>query len=391
MNYENVSFQREETCCGCEACSQSCPQKCISMKENDRGFLVPHVNLDECISCGRCVSVCPEIGNVNKQDIIEAYAAITKDHDILMHSTSGGVFSVLCNYVLEQKGIVYGCTMDSDLKTHHIRVASLDELRRIQQSKYVQSSIGDSFTKVKKDLKDGNTVLFSGTGCQIAGLISFLGRKYDNLLTVEVACHGVPSPGLFIRYIRWKEQKIGNPIVSVQFRNKGNASHKKGEHYKFKLNLQNGKEVYVYSLEDPFYGAFMQAKTLRKTCYNCRYKSEERVADITLSDYWGIEREHKDFPSEYGASAVMIFTVNGKQLFDRIRDKLILEETDMARIIRHNDSLIHSAKNGNSVDLSYQDLSDDELFNLLKPEFSLKRRIRDLIPEELKYYIKKRF
>lgn len=383
----NIANVKEENCCGCSSCAQSCPKTCITMQENERGFLVPIVNMDICIRCGLCLKVCPEIDQPHFNPPISAYAAISKVKSVVYGSTSGGVFTVISEFIIKQKGIVYGCGWNDDLSTKHIRVKSINDLNKIQKSKYIQSDIQRSYLNVEQDLKKGKKVLFSGTACQVAGLRKFLRKSYTELLTIEVACHGVPSPGLFRMYIGWIEKKYKKKVITFQFRNK--VKHKKGEHYKLYIKFKDGTEKYIMVDDDPYYSSFLKGKTLRKTCYECKYKSYNRVGDIMLSDFWGIEKEHPSFPAQNGASAIIITSIKGQIIFNSIRNNLIIEKSSYDRIVSHNHSLQMSAKCVNGERLENINKDIDELFTELKGSFSFRKRLKYLIPERLKYVIKR--
>ncbi len=377
----------ENKCCGCGACSQICPKSCITMLENDRGFLVPDVNLDLCVNCGMCIGICPEKGQPEAYSVKNAYACVAVDMDIVKASTSGGVFRVLADRILSVGGVIYGCSWNDRIEAKHIRIEKICELHKIQQSKYVQSDTNKTFSMAKSDLENGICVLYSGTACQIAGLRKFLGKEYDNLYTLEVACHGVPSPGLFRKYIQWTEEKNGERVISFQFRNK--EKHKKGEHYKFCVNFDSGRRKFFSAIEDPYYGSFLKGRTLRKTCYDCKYKGEQRVADFSLSDYWGIEKEHSSFPAKNGVSAVMVNTEKGERLFNSIKDSLVCKETTFNQIVSHNKSIISSAKCEESKQLCNIYAENNVLFKNLKPAFSIKNRLKSILPENLKYLLKR--
>lgn len=377
----------EDQCCGCGACYQICPKHSIRMKENNRGFLVPKIDKNTCISCGACVRVCPEKMPPAMNQVRDAYLAISKEKTLLTRSTSGGVFGVIARYILSNGGYVYGCAWNEELYAQHIEIRNLEELGRIQKSKYVQSNTKETFSEVGEELKQGRTVLYSGTACQIAGLRKFLNGKEKNLITVEVACHGVPSPGLFQKYINWKSRIYRSKIVGIQFRNK--ERHKKGEHYMFRVDFDDGKQLYCLSNEDPYYGSFLEGRTLRKTCYTCKYKQKDRVADILLGDYWGVEKEHPDFPAQYGASAIIITSDKGLHLFEKIEDELIFEKSEFDRITKHNKSIVSCAKCPVEKRLKFIDMDADRLFSELKPKFSIIKRIKNIVPEKVKYLLKR--
>lgn len=382
----NLGNVGEESCNGCGACYQKCPKHCIQMVENDRGFLLPQIG-DGCISCGLCVDVCPERKNtefVNK--VVEVWAAADIRDDILKESTSGGVFVLFAEQILSQNGVVFGCTWEDGFRVKHIKVTKIDALFNIQKSKYIQSNTADTFKEVQGLLQNGVPVLYSGTGCQIAGLRSYLGKNYDTLYAVEVACHGVPAPGLFAKYIVWLEAKYSIKIANYTFRNK--VKHKKGEHYTFSFADQNGRKIYKYSNEDPFYASFLKGKTLRDTCYHCKYKNFNHTGDILLCDFWGIEKAHPSFDAKYGASAVLIYSDKGKRLFEEIPRKTIRKEkSQYEAVVASNSSVIKSADVGCRIQYS---LKDSDVVERMIPPKSLKNFVKNHIPEWIKYsFIKK--
>lgn len=376
----------EKSCCGCGSCFQSCPKHCITMQENERGFLLPEVDESLCVNCGLCVRSCPEIEQPKPYSVKKAYAAVARNMPMLKKSTSGGIFGVMSLAVLNQGGVVYGCAWGDNFKAEHIRITAVDDLYLIQQSKYLQSDTANTFVQVKNDLLNNIMVLYSGTACQIAGLRKFLKQEYDNLLTVEVACHGVPSPGLFRKYIDWIEKNTGKKVSDYQFRNK--EKHKKGEHYKYCVTFADESKKYGFSKEDAYYGSFLEGRTLRCTCYNCKYKNNERIADIMLSDYWGIEREHKDFPAQNGASAVVLCSDAAIDLFSSIKDSLIFKDSSFEQITKHNHSLVQSSLVDENLRIKTINIDSNDLFTFLKPKFDIKVRVKNLVPEKLKYFMK---
>lgn len=382
----NISGVLEEDCCGCGACFQICPKKSITMEENKRGFFLPHVNKDVCVQCGLCVKVCPERNSILGHPVKEAYAAVSNDTGTLRKSTSGGVFGELSRLILNRNGVVFGCGWKDNI-VQHVCIEQIEDIGIIQQSKYLQSDTATSFIDAKTYLNSGKLVLYSGTACQLAGLVKFLGKEYDNLITVEVACHGVPSPGLFRKYCDWLIKNNNSRINKFQFRSKN--FHKKGEHYRFSVEFANGKKKSYLSWEDPYYGSFLQGRTLRDTCYHCKYKNNERISDLLLADFWGIEKEHPDFPAQYGASAVMVMTEKGKKILESVSEHLLIQNSSFERIVMHNKSIIDTVQVPQNQKLIDINIPEEQLFRELKPAFSIKRRIRNMIPEQLKYIIKR--
>ena len=383
---DNIGNVEEKDCCGCGACYQVCPKRCISMEENERGFLTPKVNNDFCVECGLCKKICPERNAVSKGKITDTYAAVSKDKNLLLKSTSGGIFALLSSSVLRKGGVVFGCAWSNELEVQYIMITDEQQLKKLQGSKYVQSNTLHTFREAKERLENGQFVLYSGTGCQLAGLKRYLGKEYEKLLLVEVACHGVPSPGLFRQYILYQEIKNEKRVKAFTFRNR--KLHKKGEHYQLKIEFDDGTSKYCFSYLDPYYSSFISAKTLRKTCYSCKYRGEERVSDILLADFWGIEKEHPSFPGRYGASAVMIYTEKGAELFDAISDQIIVAQSDIKKVVAHNNSLLYSANGELMQEINLNNLDKDRLMKSLKPKTTPKTVLKIIIPEKIKYILK---
>lgn len=214
----NISGLKKEKCYGCYACYNICPLNAIDMLEDEEGFEYPKVNEEKCINCKRCLRACPSINPPHVNSDTAAYACYAKNQEEHMSSSSGGIFAIIARKILKNKGMVFGAAFDNQMKLGHISIEDNNELYKVKGTKYIQSSIGTTFVKVKENLKKGRMILFSGTPCQIAGLKAFLNEDYDNLLCVDLICHGVPSPGVWKRYL--KEQFGSNKVISMQFRNK---------------------------------------------------------------------------------------------------------------------------------------------------------------------------
>lgn len=372
-----------DKCVGCGACASKCNKQSITMQKGTMGFLYPVVNTSACIDCGLCVKACPIANNPTNSEPLDVYATIAKDSKVLIKSNSGGFFSVAALEVMRKGGFVCGAIMDNNLEVVHILTNNVDDLTRLQGSKYVQSKTVQIFKPIKDCLAEGRTVLFSGTGCQVAGLRSFLGREYENLITVEVVCHGVPSPGLYRKYLDWLSKKKGSKVESYKFRSK----HKRptGEHSEFFYTV-NGKQLMGRSLEDPYYGSFLQGRTLRESCYNCLFKGKSRVADFTIGDFWGIERFHKNFPTGHGTSMVMVNTERGRVLFDGLKDALYYEESTYEAACSVNHSMEKTASKGSqNIDFDSKSLFDIDLV----PKLSFKDKIKNRLPWQVKQIMKR--
>lgn len=245
----------------------------------------------------------------------KVYAVQHKSETVRAASRSGGIFTAVSDWVFTQNGIVYGCVLDKSLRAVHTRAICAEERDNMRGSKYIQSKLGDTYKNVKKDLMDGRLVLFTGTSCQVAGLKRYLGKEYENLLCVDIVCHGVPSPKVWGEYLHWQEEKNTAKVVKADFRNKidfGWRAHKET------LTFENGKSVSSNVFTALFYGHSI----LRPSCYECPYKSVMHPGDITIADYWGIERAAPEFDDNKGVSLVLVNDENGEIVFDSVKDSL---------------------------------------------------------------------
>jgi len=286
------------------------------MKEDNEGFHVPQINEKYCTDCGVCVSQCPQNTNLAYNKCIKVLGARYKDDAVLSKSASGGVFAGIAKYILDIPGsAVFGCALNENIVACHIAVYDFANIEPLQNSKYVQSDVGDSYKQSKLLLDDKNIVFYSGTPCQIAGLYAFLGRDYSNLLTADLICHGVPSPLLFKKYIIWLSKKYNEKISSYSFRckEKNNKSNR-GIVIKTKTKTKTQDATI-----DPYFCSFLSNKTLRECCYKCKYTNSCSPADITLGDFWGIEKAHPGFSDRRGVSVVLINTLKGEELTKKIR------------------------------------------------------------------------
>lgn len=253
----------------------------------------------------------------------KCFAVKHKKVDVLAESQSGGIFTALSDVVLQENGVIYGCALTSDLRAIHIRAESTEERNKMRGSKYVQSSLGNVFKDVKQDLLAGRKVLFSGTSCQIAGLKSFLMKEWPNLLCVDILCHGVPSPKVWAAYCQWQEKKAEKKAVSANFRNKKAFGWRA---LKQTLFFEDGSEVH----SDIFSRLFFDHNILRPCCYACPYKSIMHPGDITIADYWGIEKAAPEFDDEKGTSLVLVNNEHGQDYFEKVKDVLIWKATDLS-------------------------------------------------------------
>lgn len=322
-------------CTGCRACEQLCPKNAIEIIENEEGFFEPKINKEKCINCGICLKSCPQ-GNKNivTNMPIVAYAAKNKDIEQLKKGSSGSIFRIIANYVLEKNGVVYGVALNEKFEAEMIRVDKKEDLAKVMGSKYVQSNTLNTFLLAKKDLENNKIVLYTGTSCQIGGLKEFLNKGYKNLITIDLICHGVPSPKLFQNYIGWLEKSNKSKVKNINFRNKENS-----DTGKIKVEFKNRKYITIEPRLSPYYQSYIDGKVSREACYECKYASYKRIGDITLGDYWGVEKVHKNFNSDMGVSAILINTKTGQELFDEVKDNIEYIKTDIDKIARFNCNL----------------------------------------------------
>lgn len=386
----NVSTMDQSTCCGCRACEQICPKHCITMNPDIEGFLVPRVDGTVCVDCRLCVAHCAQISlNLRQPELQKVYAAKNIDAEVQMNSTSGGIFDALAKEVLAKGGTVYGCAWNNKLEAMHIGINTDEELKNLHGSKYVQSNLLDTYTEVKNSLNQETVVLFSGTACQIAGLKQFLNKEYSNLITVDVICHGVPSPKLFQAYLEWLGKKIGGKIFVYDFRNKEKTAW--GLTYKTKTKTKT-KTQFINSWFDPYYTAFLNCDTYRECCYQCHYANENRVSDITLGDYWGVEKQHPKFFDDRGVSLVILNTKKGENIFSVLLadEKIIAELSTFEQAAMYNENLKSPSVRGSNRKKIEQYVEYEYIFGkILRPGITIRRVISAMVPLQIKRIIRK--
>lgn len=351
-----IQIKHKKDCCGCEACVQRCPKSCISLVEDTEGFFYPEVDVKVCIDCNLCEKVCPVINQVIEQKPKQVYAAINDDECVRLMSSSGGVFSLLAETILDQGGVVFGVCWTSDWKLVFDYTENKDDLFRFRGSKYLQAHVGNAYVEVEQFLKLGRQVLFVGTSCQIKGLRLFLRKMYDNLLCVDIICHGVPSPSVFSSYLK-EELTKGTLIKDIQFRDKRLG----WKNFSFTISFiksitEKDSNLLTWPFRENIYmKGFLKNFYLRPSCYACPAKSGKSESDITLGDWWGIDKLKPDFDDDKGVSAVVINTDKGQLWFD----KLLLKKCEMD----YNDLCLYNPAICKSVKLPPQRVKFYENYN----------------------------
>lgn len=318
----------KKKCTGCFACYNICPQDAIVMQEDRCGYMYPVINSNICVNCGLCKRICPNNTVIEKKYPIMCYAAKSKDSEVLLKSTSGGIATCLTKLFLKGNNVVYGASYNNCFEVEHTRISRNDDVEKIQGSKYAQSNINLSYRRVKEDLKNGKKVLFVGTPCQIAGLKSFIKKGHDRLYLVDIVCHGVPSNKFL------KDELIRLCDISKIL----NVKYRKGNEYSFTIYKNDGTIMEYNKDESPYLDAFFERISLRESCYSCNYARPERISDMTLGDFWGLT-DKSFFNSEEHISLILINSEKGKELFNMVKGEIDYQIRDVDEAINGNSQL----------------------------------------------------
>ena len=377
-----------ENCTGCRTCELLCPKGAIGFVADKEGFSVPSINQLLCVNCGLCQSRCPQNLSMGRSIPQRTIAVRYKNDEVLYKSASGGAFAAMALSVIRNGGSVFGVEYDKEWNAVFASAESEEQLMPILSSKYVQADTLQSYREVEKLLKKGRQVLYCGTGCQIGGLKSFLHKEYDNLIIIDLICHGVSSPLLFRKYVAWLSEKHTSPILEYDFRDKRGGW---GLGYKYKYKYKY-KYVYHSCNLDPYYYHFLKGDAYRECCYLCKYCTKERVGDITIGDYWGIEKEHPQFFSTKGVSVVLLNSKKGVDFFGSIDNLFHICESSFEQAAKHNQNLLrptHRLAERNTIyeDIADRDFADLSFVKAFRP--SWKSRLKELIPPSVKLLIKK--
>ena len=313
----HIELSNKYNCCGCTACENACPKGCISMKEDNEGFLYPEVEDSNCIDCGLCIKVCPILNYIKENESIFIYAAKNKSSKIQKESSSGGLFFSLCQFIIEKKGYVYGAAYNEKFEVYHTSSNNMDGCKIFHGAKYVQSKIESGlFKEIRRLLELRVWILFSGTPCQVAGLKSFLKKDYSTLILCDLICHSVASPKLFRDYIKFVQRSKKLESINMRWKLKG------WEKSTIQLKYKDDSEIIGKGDARLWHDISTSGIVSRPSCYKCRFTNFNRVGDFTIGDFWGVKKSHPSFYDSNGVSLLMINSEKGRLVFDDIAQSL---------------------------------------------------------------------
>lgn len=331
-----IQIVNKQDCCGCNVCGDACIHNAITFETDTEGFWYPKVDLGKCTNCGLCEIICPmlnTVGNVRHFDEIMVYGAYSKDEAIRLDSTSGGVFSMLASEVFSKHGHVGGAVFNKDHTCSQIVTSDVTRLPEIRSSKYLQSNATGVYCAIQTLLEEGEEVLFCGCPCQIHALSNFLGKDYEKLMTCDFICRGVNSPKVFLKYLETLERQFNSKVTQIKFKNKKWGWH----NFSLRVNFENGKEYCKDRWHDLFFIGYLQnGNFVRPSCYNCPFKGLPQASDITLADFWGIEKLDKSMDQDKGTSLVIVNTEKGKKIFNSIKDNIVYKSFSIDDALKNN-------------------------------------------------------
>ena len=336
-----IEIKDKKDCCGCWACENICPKSCISMVEDEEGFRYPQVDKDVCIDCHLCEKVCP-VTNA-KPDVEhegqKAFLLQHRDEKILHESASGGAFTAIATYVIERGGVAFGAAYDKDLQVTHQYAECVDDLWKFRNSKYVQSYVGKAYQEAKEFLKQGRMVCFSGTPCQLEGLLNYLRKPYENLVTVDVMCHSITSPKIFRMYVEMQKEKYGDDIENIMFRDKQPYGYK----YSSMSVYREGKQIYKEGVEtDVYLRSFFCDVNVRPSCYDCKFKKQHHLTDFTIWDCFDVRKFSKEFDNDKGVTRILANTDKANQILSEMNQVARVMEIPVGEAVSGVKEMLHS-------------------------------------------------
>lgn len=398
-----IELIRKEDCCGCTACVWACPKSCITMTEDKEGFLYPSIDERECVHCRKCQQVCPILHNENRQitvsgnmskeeytrnritaekKIPDSYVLYLRDSSVRRDSTSGGAFSLFAESVLSRDGVIYGAAIDRNHQIKHMRVSCPQDLDKLRGAKYVQSQQDGIYEQVRDDLAVNRTVLYTGTPCQVAGLYKFLGREYGNLITIDIFCHGVGSPGYWNNYLSYMEDHYRSSIRRIKFREKTYGYHSAC----MAVSFSNGKSSRKDHDNDLFWTAFSKCYIFRPSCYECRFKQILHKSDFSIGDFWDVSGLPRQYEEADGCSLLLCHTQKGRDLLSQMGEKAEMEPIDLEKALIINGGhqvsmLIGSSHRPEKREAFLEEMGETQIDDLVKKYIpvSWKYRIKALI------------
>lgn len=412
-----IHIQDKHNCCGCAACVQACPKRCISFDEDEKGFRYPLVDECLCIDCGLCEKVCPVINQEEVKKPLKVYAAQNPNEEVRLKSSSGGIFTMLAEAVIAEGGVVFGARFDDNWEVEHGYTETKEGLAAFRGSKYLQSRTENTYKQAKDFLKTGRKVLFSGTSCQIAGLKKFLRKEYDNLITIDVVCHGAPSPLVWRTYlddfIKRPKGAVGKnsvcsslnevPVLTgISFRDKSTGWKKFGFVLRgmsaskadkntvlSSVSTEEKHDVLLHETLDKnlFMQVFLKNLCLRPSCSACPAKSGKCGSDITLADYWGIWNHHPELDDDKGTSLVLINSIAGNDLYLRLHLRQI--ETSYEEGFKGNSCIEHCVEENQYVPLFWELFARDKLMSTNKVLAKFTPNLFQRITNKIKLFVKR--
>lgn len=388
-----INITDKTKCSGCTACYSICPHHAIEMVPDYEGFVYPEVDASKCTDCGACVKVCPILfDGTNKGYDTKFFIARAKSENVLNSSTSGGFVTPIAEYVFENKGVVCGVAFDNEFVVKHKIYDSCDAdfnaekaLAEMRGSKYVQSDLGDIFVSLEQHIKSGRKVLFVGAPCQVAGLKAFLRQDYDNLITIDFVCHGVPSPKLWTRYKNYQKRKYKSEIKNISFRSKVYGYHKTT----MKIVFENSK-IYIGSPRtDLMLRSFFKEICSRHSCYNCKFKGIERCSDFTIYDCWRPDKLIDGFvDDDLGYTNIIFQSSQALNIFDKIEKKYVVYEITRQKFIEQIDDMVIKSATPHKKRNQYYSVLDEDALDCLGKKL-LKITLKDKIIESVKIVLYK--
>lgn len=381
---ENISAIQKSDCSGCGACSQACPQACLTMKPDQEGFLYPVLDSENCVNCGKCMKVCPSRNRIINA-ALDSYAAVSRDRVTLKKSSSGAIFPLLAREWMREGGYVCAAEMMEDLSVRHVITNQMDELHKMQGSKYVQSYVSDVYGEMRRLVEAGEKILFIGTPCQVSAVRNLFENYLEQIMLVDLICHGVPSQEFFLRHLD-RAYCHSNRLRHVTFRDKPFC-----EASSFRFTMKYGGCVrHVQPNRDAYYNLFLKMASYRESCYICQYACPDRVGDITLGDC-NTGRMYPCFPYASTVSAVILSTEKGRCLWDKVRSNTLYCELNLEEEIKRNHQLREPSKRPAVRDAVYQDFRDlpkrafEKKYTYRLPLLpAMKQAMKRMIPLEVK-------